>query len=112
MQPQSLPSPPASDARKLLEDLFGFLGIFRRGWRYIAVSVAIVLTLAIIHLARTKPTYQASARLLVLQQGGQPLNVASNQVANNGDLFQSVDGYSNSLSTHVMIIRSPLIVER
>src|SRR5437868_867277 len=91
---QSLSSQSVSDARKILEDLWGVLGILRRGWRYIALALGISLALAILYLARAKPTYQASARLLVLQQGGQPLNVASNQVANNGDLFQSVDGYS------------------
>ena len=32
--------------------------------------------------------------------------------SNHDNLLQSVDGYSNSLATHVMIIRSPLIVGR
>ena len=62
------------------------------------------------HLAKARPVYQASARLLVLQQGGSrstsPARPPSRQ-----PLPVHADGYSNSLSTHIMIIRSPLIVE-
>jgi capsular exopolysaccharide synthesis family protein len=112
MDHQALTPRPDLDSRKVVEDFYGYLAILWRGWRYPAVLSAIALVLAMIYVARLRPTYDASARLLVLQQGGQPLNVASNHVANNGDLFQSVDGYSNSLSTHVMILRSPLIVEQ
>src|SRR3954451_17811876 len=113
MEQQPLPSPSDSDPRKLLENLLGIFGILGRGWRYIAVSLAITLTLAVIHLARAKPSYDASARLLILQQGGgSPVNVGGTQVVTNGDPFQSANGYSNSLAPHVMVIRSPLIVER
>ena len=55
-----------------------------RGCRLIAVSVGITLALAVIYLARVKPVYLASARLLVLQHGGQPLNV-TNGASNNHD---------------------------
>ncbi len=100
-----------TDSRKLVEDLYDFLGTLVRGWRLIAVCVGITLVLAVIYLARVKPVYQASARLLVLQHGGQPLTVA-NGTSSHDNLLQSVDGYSNSLTTHIMIIRSPLIVGR
>src|SRR4051794_14929219 len=113
MEQHHLPSPPDSDPRRLLENLIGIIGILGRGWRYVAVAVAVTLTLAVIYLARCKPSYDASARLLILQQGGgHPLNVGGNQVTSGGDPFQSANGYSNSLATHVMVIRSPLIVER
>lgn len=108
---QQLPLTVQSDSRRLVEDLYDFLGTLVRGWRLIMVCVSITLTLAIIYLSRVKPIYQAAARLLVLQQGGQPLNVAG-AATNHDNLFQSVDGYSNSLATHIMIIRSPLIVGR
>ena len=108
---QKLPSTVQTDSRKLVEDLSDFLGTIVRGWRLIAVCVGITLALAVIYLARVKPVYLASARLLVLQHGGQPLTVA-NGASNHDNLFQSVDGYSNSLTTHIMIIRSPLIVGR
>ena len=109
---QKLASTVQTDSRKLVEDLYEFLGTIVRGWRLIAVCVGITLALAVIYLARVKPVYLASARLLVLQHGGQPLNVANGASNNNDTLFQSVDGSSNSLTTHIMIIRSPLIVGR
>jgi len=108
---QKPPRTVQTDSSKPVEDLYDFLGTLVRGWRLIAVCVGMTLTLAVIYLARVKPVYQASARLLVLQHGGQPLNVA-NGASNNDNLFQSVDGSSNSLTTHIMIIRSPLIVGR
>ena len=108
---QKLPSTVQTDSRKLVEDLYDFLGTIVQGWRLIAVCVGITLALAVIYLARVKPVYLASARLLVLQHGGQPLTVA-NGTFSHDNLFQSVDGSSNSLTTHIMIIRSPLIVGR
>jgi polysaccharide biosynthesis transport protein len=108
---QQLPLTVQTDSRKLVEDLYDFLGTIVRGWRLVAVCVGITMTLAVIYLARAKPVYQASARLLVLQHGGQPLNVTAG-ATNHDSLFQSVDGYSNTLTTHVMIIKSPLIVSR
>ncbi len=108
---QQLPLTAQSDSRKLVEDLYDFLGTVVRGWRLVAVCVAITITVAAIYLAQAKPVYQASARLLVLQHGGQPLSVAPNATSQD-NLFQSVDGSSNSLTTHIMIIRSPLIVGR
>ncbi len=109
---QQLPLTVQTDSRKLVEDLYDFLGTLVRGWRLVAVCVGITITLAVIYLARAKPVYSASARLLVLQHGGQPLNVAAGSASNTDSLFQSVDGSSNSLTTHIMIIKSPLIVGR
>ena len=87
---QKLPSTVQTDSRKLVEDLYEFLGTIVRGWRLIAVCVGITLALAVIYLARVKPVYLASARLLVLQHGGQPLTVA-NGASSHDNLFQSVD---------------------
>jgi capsular exopolysaccharide synthesis family protein len=98
-----------SDTRKQVEDVYDFLRTLVRGWRLIAVFVAITLTLAVIYLAKAKPVYRASAKLLILQQGGQPLNMA-NGGSNRDSVLEVADGNSNSLATHIMIIRSPLIV--
>ena len=54
MEQHPLPSPSDADPRKLLEKLFGILGVLMRGWRYIVVSLAITLTLATIHAAMKK----------------------------------------------------------
>ena len=58
------------NVRKHVEDLQRLLGIARRGWQLIVVCTLICLAVASIQLARTKTTYRATARLLVLQQGG------------------------------------------
>lgn len=111
---QQLPTSagPHSDTRKIVEDFRSVVGSVRRGWRLVAVSVAISLTLAGLHLARSRTAYRASARLLVLQQGGQSLQMAGNSPLGNSNSFASSIANPNSLTTHVLLIRSPLIVER
>jgi capsular exopolysaccharide synthesis family protein len=100
------------DARKLVEDILKFLGALRRGWRLIALCTVGTLALAAIYLlAVDKPLYQAMAHLLVLQHGGRPIAI-DNGATNHSALLQSVDGYSNSLATHMMILRSPAVVGR
>ena len=56
--------------------------MLRQGWRLIAITVVVCLTIAGLYVAAAKRVYQATTRLLVLQQGGRPLNVAMN-VANS-----------------------------
>jgi uncharacterized protein involved in exopolysaccharide biosynthesis len=72
----------------------------------IGISILICLTVAVIYLAVTKRVYQAEARLLVLQQGGRPLNVA------NTDPSRLMEGAEDYLPTHALIIGSPLVVKR
>ena len=103
------PSPlPARDSREL--ELFGeikqTIGALRRGWRVIGISALICLTVAIIYLARTKRIYQAEVRLLVLQQGGRPLNVA------NTDPNRLMEGTEDYIPTHMLIVSSPQVVKR
>ncbi len=95
-----------SDSGKLVEDFFNVLGILKRGWRFIAIAVAICLTLAIIHVSRTKPIYMASARLLVLHKGGPAMRVSG------GGAFDFTREAADSLTTQVMIIKSPVIVQK
>lgn len=97
---------PNADPGKLAEDLFSVLGVLRRGWPFIAVSSLVCLTLALIYVSKGSASYQASARLLVLQHGGRLLP------GSGGDPLQGGRGGEDSLSTHVMVIRSPIIVER
>ena len=54
----------------------------------------------------TKRVYQAEARLLVLQQGGRPLNVA------NTDPSPLTEGAEDYIPTHALILGSPLVVKR
>ena len=57
-------------------------------------------------LAASKRLYQATARLLIVQQGGRPLNVTNN---NPNTQNESVDDY---IPTHSVIVRSPLVIQR
>ena len=105
--PSSLPT---GDPRELdlLGGIKGIISVLRRGWRLIGISALICLTVAIIFLARTKRIYQAEVRLLVLQQGGRPLNVA------NTDPSRLMEGTANEdyIPTHILIISSPQVVQR
>src|SRR5512135_2203956 len=91
-------------------DLFGeirqTIGVLRGGWRLIGISVLICLIISIIYLAGTKRIYQAGIRLLVLQQGGRPLNVA------NTDPSRLMEGTEDYIPTHSLILGSPLVVKR
>ena len=107
MQHQLAPQiPPAASSGQLAEDLFSVLSILRRGWVFIAVSAAVCLTLGLFHVSKFTTSYQSSARLLVLQQGGGRLPLPG------GDPLQGHRGGEESLATHVMIIRSPIVVEQ
>ena len=104
-----VPSPlPTGDPREL--DLLGrikeIISVLRRGWRLIGISALICLTVAIIFLARTERIYQAEVRLLVLQQGGRPLNVA------NTDPNRLMEATEDYVPTHSLIISSPMVVQR
>src|SRR5512135_1825966 len=92
---------------ELFEQVNRLTGFFRRGWWVIGTSALICLAVAAIYLARTKRIYQAEARLLVLQQGGRPLNVA------NTDPNRLMEGTPEDyIPTHILIISSPQVVKR
>ena len=77
--------------------------VLRRGWRYPAIAAAVSLTLAVLYLAGQKRMYQATARVLVLQQGGPPLSALD-----NGRML----GGEDYLPTHAAILKSPLVIGR
>jgi polysaccharide biosynthesis transport protein len=105
MSPNPQPQLITKNARHHIEDVLAILGIIRRGWRLIAIAATLCVTASAIYALRAKTVYNASARLLLLQQAGRPLSVAG------GDPFQHLQG-QDSLATHLLIIRSPAIVER
>jgi succinoglycan biosynthesis transport protein ExoP len=94
-----------SIAPQLREDVWEALGVLKRGWRVILLSVLICMTCMTLYLVKAKRVYQATCRLLVLQQGGRPLNVASN------DPSRSVEAYDDYIPTHSLLISSPLVVQ-
>jgi capsular exopolysaccharide synthesis family protein len=95
-----------SDGRKLMEDFHHYKGIIFRGWRFIVLCVVASLTAAGIYIAALKPTYKATSRLLVIQQSGRPVHVGGGDAL--GNEFQSEE----TLATHVLLLRSPVIIER
>ncbi|MGO9469987.1 MAG: polysaccharide biosynthesis tyrosine autokinase [Isosphaeraceae bacterium] len=95
------------DARKLVEDFHRYKGIIFRGWKFILICVLAALTAASIYIAAQKPTYKASSRLLVIQQGGHPVHMRGGV-----EPFES-DGVSDdNLATHVLLLKSPVIIEQ
>lgn len=77
--------------------------VLRRGWRYPTIATMLSLTLAVLYLAGQRRMYQATARVLVLQQGGPPLSAPD-----NGRML----GGEDYLSTHAAILKSPLVIGR
>ena len=100
-------APAVSISRNIFEDLFRIGGVLRRRWRLVAVANLVFLTSGIFYLAQTKTVYRASARLLVIQQGERPINVG-----NGPSPFGHLSTHQDTLSTHVLVIRSPMIVGR
>ncbi len=98
--------PPGQSPRDGLANLLWAVSALRRGWLLIAVSVAACLTLAILYLAGAQRMYQATARLLVLQQGGRPLNMS------NADPSRLMEGAEDYIPTHSQILVSPLVIQR
>ncbi len=95
------------DGRKLVEDFHHYKGIIFRGWRFILICVLASLTATMIYIAGQKPTYQASSRLLVIQQSGHPVHVRGANDPLDGD------GRSNdNLATHLLLLKSPVIIEQ
>ncbi len=95
---------PQPSAHDFAEEARAFAWALRRGWRFMAIAIVTCLTIAILSLATTRRVYQAGTRLLILQQGGRPLNVA------NKDPGRSLEGADDYIPTQAMILRSPLVV--
>jgi capsular polysaccharide biosynthesis protein len=95
-----------SHANDLVDELRTLLVTLRRGWRVIALAVVVCLTVAVIVLASSRRIYQATARLLIVQQGGRPLNVTN---SNPNTPSENTDDY---IPTHAWIVKSPLVIQR
>ncbi len=96
----------ADRSHEFLDELRGAVIMLRRRWRIVALSILICVTSAVLYLASARRYYQATTRVLILQQGGRPLNVGSN------DTSHVVEPSDDLLATHGMIVASPLVVGR
>jgi uncharacterized protein involved in exopolysaccharide biosynthesis len=91
---------------RLLSGFQHLLEVLRLRWRWPARCASACLALAPLYLVVASPTYQATCRLVILQQGGRPLNVGNN------DPTRVVDGNDDYIQTQAVILRSPLVVQR
>ena len=100
-QNQTHPAP-----KELAVEIRRLIGVLRQGWRLIAISAVVCLAIAGLYVAVAKRVYQATTQLLVLQQGGRPLNVA------NSDPNRIMEGTDDYIPTHSMIVCSPMVVKQ
>jgi capsular exopolysaccharide synthesis family protein len=96
---------PVATPSHLSEDLYSVLRVLRRHKWLIGGCAVACTALGLIFALNMSTTFQATARLLVREQGGRLLPGAG------GVSLQSVKGGEESLSTHVLIIRSPIVAE-
>jgi succinoglycan biosynthesis transport protein ExoP len=89
-----------------LVDPANLFAILWRGRKLIAGTIFGCLVLAALYLLTTSRIYQATAKLLILQQGGRPLSVVSIDTAG---LSESGEDY---IPTHALVLRSPIVVRR
>ncbi len=105
MPDHSLHSLTSTTTPHIREDVWEMVALLRRGWKLVFLSVLVCMTCTTLYLVKATRIYQASCRLLVLQQGGRPLNVANN------DPSRSVEAYDDYIPTHSLLISSPLVVQ-
>ena len=105
MPDHTLHSLTSTTAPHIREDVWEMVAVLRRGWKLVFLSVLVCMTCMTLYLVKATRIYQASCRLLVLQQGGRPLNVANN------DPSRSVEAYDDYIPTHSLLISSPLVIQ-
>lgn len=101
------PGPPAPGATQAIVMIASrYVHIFMHRWRLVATVLAAGFGAALVYLATARPMYAATARLLIQQQGGRPLNVV------NADPVRSIEAAEDFIPTQVSILQSSRVVER
>jgi capsular exopolysaccharide synthesis family protein len=100
------PAGTTTSLQELVEGPANLVGVLWRGRKLVASCVLACLGLAGLYLLYAGRLYQATAKLLVLQQGGRPLNVAHN------DQSRLVETTEDIIPTHMMVVSSPMVVGR
>ena len=106
VQDVTLADHPGSNPPELADFLRHLSDVLRRKWRPIVTSILLCVMIAALYLVRTKPLYEATARLLLLQQGGRPLNVTKDEGA------RTLEPSEDFIPTQMAILRCPRVVER
>ena len=105
---RELDSPPTlSLLHEPVGDRPSLIAILWRGRQWYVACVLACLAIASVYLVMAPRIYQAEVRLLILQQGGRPLNVADTDP--NPLIMEGTEDY---IPTHMLIISSPQVVKR
>lgn len=91
----------------VLKDVGRVYAAVKHGWLIVVASMAICLSLAVTYLVFASRSYKAQARLLVMQQEDQPVQLGSSQ-EQRGSKPEDKD----YVATQSGVIASPLIIER
>ncbi|GAC1464575.1 MAG: hypothetical protein NVSMB9_03380 [Isosphaeraceae bacterium] len=89
-----------------LADPSGIAMLLWRGRRRALACVLGCLGFAGVYLLNAPRIYQATAKLLVLEQGGTPLSTAG------ADASRLIRGAEDDIPTHAMLVSSPIVVRR
>jgi len=101
-----LDSPSAASLHEPASNQPNLIAILWRGRRWYLACVLTCLATAGVYLVMAPRIYRAEVCLLVLQQGGRPLNVA------NTDPDPVTERTEDYIPTHMLIIGSPQVVKR
>jgi capsular exopolysaccharide synthesis family protein len=104
---RELDSPPISSLHEPIGDRPSLIAILWRRRQWYVACVLACLAIASVYLVMAPRIYQAEVRLLILQQGGRPLNVANTDPTRL--MTEETEDY---IPTHMLIINSPQVVER
>ncbi len=95
---------PATSLQELVEGPANLIAVLWQRRRPIAAFVCAVLGLAGLYLLNAQRLYQATARLLVVQEGGRPLNVVNTEQSRFAEAREDI------IPTHMIVISSPIVV--
>jgi capsular exopolysaccharide synthesis family protein len=100
------PGGPSPSLQELIEGPANLVTVLWRRRRLVGTCVLACLGLASLYLLIAPRRYQASARLLVLQQGARPLNVV------NTEQSRVVEATEDIIPTQMMVVSSPVVLGR
>lgn len=106
-RPERDPDAVALASSSLLGDPGSLIAILWGGRRLIAAGLAAALALSGVYLALAARVYQATAKVLVIEQGSAPLVTA----AGSGST-RLIEGAEDSIASHAMILSSPVVLRR
>ena len=101
-----VPGGPAPSLQELIEGPANLVTVLWRRRRLVGTCILACLGLACLYLLVAPRRYQATARLLVLQQGARPLNVV------NTEQSRVVEAAEDIIPTQMMVVSSPVVVGR